>query len=169
MGGLDHDLHAVTMSRKKFTEEDGSPIRPWEEKDDFKEGHHLHGKPIGTILAPRDMEDNEITEEMVDQKPVRPDSIPTVTMKPHIAALLGHGYNVGALALAQIEKRLRSNEVFDNDMALRYHKVIDSVTKLSREERAQEDAVAPEEMSDEELVEYIEVQIEKGVLSPGSD
>ena len=153
--------------RKKWTEDDGSPIRPWDDDDDVVEGKSQYGEPIGTIEFPRDPDDNEITEESVDDFKKRPSHLPNVTAKPHIDILLGSGYSVAALALADMQKRLDSGEEFDTGMAGRYHKVIDSFSKLAREERAQEHLSEPEEMTDEELRAFLAEQQQKGLLPSG--
>lgn len=135
--------------------------------DDLKEGEHQYGKPIGSIQAPRDLEDNEIEELDVDAFRERPKSLPSVSAKPHIDILLGSGYSVAALALGKMQQALNDGEEFDSQMANKYHKVIDAFSKLAREERAQEHLQDPGEMTDEELAAFLLEQQQKGLLPSG--
>lgn len=151
------------------SEEEHQRADKW--RDGPKEGTDRFGEPIGEIERPRNMEDNTITAEMVDDSPPeRPERLPEMVTKPHIGMLLGSGYNVAFLGLSRLEEQLKNGTAeMDSKTASIYHKLIDSFAKLAREERAQESADDVTQMSDEELAAFLAAEQAAGRLPSGDN
>ena len=116
---------------------------------------------------------NHPTEYIHARERVKQARTHRVVLRPHIGQLLGDAYHVAAAELSAMRQKTMGGEELTSQEASKFQKVTDSVVKLMREERAQEDRSDPAQLSDAQLLEqaeeakrYLEVLVpEKG----GSD
>ena len=79
-----------------------------------------------------------------------------VSLRPHIGQLLGDAYHVAAAELSAMRQKTGAGEELTGQEASKFQKITDSVVKLMREERAQEDRNDPAQLSDQQLLEQAE-------------
>jgi len=93
-----------------------------------------------------------------------------VSLRPHIGQLLGDAYHVAAAELAAMRQKTGGGEELTSGEASKFARITDSVVKLMREERAQEDRSDPAQLSDAQLLEQAEAAREYlEVLKPAAD
>jgi len=93
-----------------------------------------------------------------------------VSLRPHIGQLLGDAYHVAAAELAAMRQKTGGGEALTSGEASKFARITDSVVKLMREERAQEDRSDPAQLSDAQLLEQAEAAREYlEVLKPAAD
>ncbi len=83
-------------------------------------------------------------------------AVPTVRVKPALPSLLNSAYAVVERELKGLQDRVESGETLDKDDVTKLHKLVDSLTRLGREEREQEKRDDPGKIPLHELLEQAE-------------
>lgn len=131
---------------------------------------HPAGRPLGKAGAPWTA--SEDPEEVLDEESVAmevPDKalLPAVIIRPRTSLLVDKAAELAAAGLADLAHKARRGNMMDSDWR-KYHKLVESVVRLSRESRENDKLDAPEAMTDEQLKEIAQEALGSGERSePG--